>query len=350
MLSNIEYNNKLIEQISQLLNSNRIDTNAALNVLYNNNKALSYFVDSVGTNHCSAELLLRVYGLLQILFVSIDSLYTLSLSTTKSKNFISLNDNKELRELKYIRNDVIGHPTNRIVENHIEYSILKTENIKEDSLSYSIYYDGEETKREVDLLKLINVYYDESNHFLESLIDFKKSLVTAELSDDIYEAYNIFVEKADIYVNLKAIKQSYLKKSNSGRILKKINLLINLHKEYEKNKNYDLYYVISYHLKNLYQTVSTEEGEEFFKLKLPKLPGSLMKIKKVLAKRSDLQDLVYHLYDINHPLFYKSLARLTMEFKNNEFMHKINLYVSQDNKAFVYAYSALLKEIAKLSC
>ena len=349
MQDKILQNTNLIKETYSILNSSRIDVTASINVLINNNKAIAYYVETIKEKHTDGELLLRIYGLLQSLFVSIDALYTLSLAVTKSKNFISLNDNKELRELKYIRNDVIGHPTNRVVENHIEYSIMKAEDIKEDILTYTIHYDGDETKRRVELLSLINIFYEESSHFFNCLINFKKSLVTAELSDDLFEAYNIFVEKEDVLVNLKAIKSRYLQKSDSGRTLNKINLLINLHKAYNRKPNYDLYFVICYHLRALYNIVSTEEGEETFKLKLPSIPRSLLAIKRFLTKRHDLEELVYHLYDINHPLFYKSLARLTVELKNNDFMRMINYYVSQNNKGFVYAYSLLLREVAKLS-
>lgn len=82
----------------------------------------------------SGEVILRLYGLLQALFVCIDSLYTLTFKITGTKNFININDNKALRELKYIRNDVVGHPTNRIVDDKTEYAILNPDDIKKMNL------------------------------------------------------------------------------------------------------------------------------------------------------------------------------------------------------------------------
>lgn len=349
MLNSIEKNNEYIEKLSALLSTKRPDVLASLNVLSNNNKALAYFLDSIDDNHAQDELILRVYGLLQILFVSIDSLYTLSLSTTRSKNFISLNDNKELRELKYIRNDVVGHPTNRVVDNHIEYSILKSEDIFKDHLSYTIYYDDTVTKREVNLVNLITIFYDESNYFLENLIRYKQALVTEGLSDDLLECFTIWMNKNDILVNLKNLKKKLSSQSREGRNLKKVNLLINLVKDYYHHYNQNLYFVIAYHLRSLYYMVSNEEGAMVKRLPLPNLTDELLKIKKLFGNRHDLRDSVYHLYDINHPLFYKSLARLTVDLKNNSFMEEINKNVRKNNRAYVYAYASVLKEIAKLS-
>ena len=52
-------------------------------------------------NLSKADYSLRLYALLQALFVSIDSLYVIAYSLTKSKNFININSNPDLRILKY---------------------------------------------------------------------------------------------------------------------------------------------------------------------------------------------------------------------------------------------------------
>ena len=60
-----------------------------------------------------SDVLLDVFGLLQALFVGVDSLYNMVLSITKNKYYININQNYIIHELKFIRNDVVGHPTNR---------------------------------------------------------------------------------------------------------------------------------------------------------------------------------------------------------------------------------------------
>lgn len=83
---------------------------------------------------------LKLYALLQSLFVSVDSLYALSISLTKSKNLININRNPVLRELKYIRNDVVGHPANRMFNSTtLAYCILDIESINKYEFSYNIF-------------------------------------------------------------------------------------------------------------------------------------------------------------------------------------------------------------------
>src|SRR5690625_920542 len=77
-----------------------------------------------------SKILINIFGLLQSLFVSIDALYTLTLTITKSKNYININNNQKLNKLKFIRNDVVSHILNRIYkDNIIVYGLIDYDNI-----------------------------------------------------------------------------------------------------------------------------------------------------------------------------------------------------------------------------
>ena len=121
-------NEKLIENfdINYYLDNKNYPVASALSALETTNEIQkSYFKDSV-SNFDLSDNVLRLYALLQGLFVSIDSLYALTYSLTKSKNFININVNEHLRELKYIRNDVVGHPANRVLDSDaLAYCILE---------------------------------------------------------------------------------------------------------------------------------------------------------------------------------------------------------------------------------
>ena len=76
------------------------------------------------------DLILRLYALLQALFVSIDSLYALANAIAGGKSIINLNNNQYMRNLKYIRNEVVGHPSSKLFEySKPAYCILDTDSV-----------------------------------------------------------------------------------------------------------------------------------------------------------------------------------------------------------------------------
>lgn len=347
MNSQIDLNKELIQKVSNSFKFQKIDAITAINVLSNNQSALKYFIESLAIKHEKNELILRIYGLFQVLFVSIDALYTLSYSIFNSKNFLSINDNKNLRDLKYIRNDVIGHPTNRVVDEHIEYSILKSEDIYEDHIIYTTYYNNDKTSKEIDLVALVDTYFKESNSFLEALINYNTASTSIGITDDIYNMYNIFEEDKDISVNLKAIKKAYLKNYESGRILKKINLLLKLLKEYKTYKSEELFFVIEYHLASLYEYSAKLEGVDILKLNKKAIPSSVIYLKRYINKKNYLKNKARNIYDINHPLFNLSLNTLENEFRNNIYIKNLVKYYKAKNKEFVYAFASALSNSLK---
>ncbi|MFH0767675.1 MAG: hypothetical protein V1920_06250, partial [Bacillota bacterium] len=94
-------------------------------------------------------ILLDVFGLLQGFFVAIDALYDLAIGLTQYKYHVNINANSALHELKFIRNDIVGHPTHRTYDDGATgFSILSMENLSKESLTYKTYI-YEKNKMEV---------------------------------------------------------------------------------------------------------------------------------------------------------------------------------------------------------
>src|SRR5690606_7520604 len=102
---------KITKAIQNLQFDAKIRAESSLSIIEHVDDMLLEFKRRESTDQ--ASILLDVFGLMQSLFVGIDALYQLSFSVTKYKYHININQNKNLRMLKYLRNDVVGHPTNR---------------------------------------------------------------------------------------------------------------------------------------------------------------------------------------------------------------------------------------------
>ncbi len=185
---------------------------------------------------------LKLYALLQSLFVSVDSLYALSISLTKSKNLININRNPVLRELKYIRNDVVGHPANRMFNSTtLAYCILDIESINKYEFSYNIFSGQGIERKKINLTELVENYYIECNSFLEELHRVEvKERQTSNFSKLSLEALNLFDMRGDYYaIGLEIIKiyQSFSGKEYSvflGR--RKPSLISEFYRFLKKNK------------------------------------------------------------------------------------------------------------------
>ena len=131
-------------------------------------------------NLAKEDYALRLYALLQSLFVSIDSLYSLAYGITRSKSFININNNKDLRNLKYIRNDVVGHPSNRMLGNEdLAYCILDEDSITKESFSYFIFSKDSREEKVIDINSLLKSYYEESNDLLETLLELARDNINS---------------------------------------------------------------------------------------------------------------------------------------------------------------------------
>ena len=134
-------------------------------------------------------------------------------SLTKSKAFININKNEDLRKLKYIRNDVVGHPANRTYNSKdLAYCILNNESVKKYSFSYSIYHNETIENVTIDLNSIINSYYIECNNLLNEIFNIaKENKSSSKLTKKAFMVLDAYINNNDYIAELKELKSLYLK-------------------------------------------------------------------------------------------------------------------------------------------
>ncbi len=363
MLNKIKENETLLEKINgKILAGDKkyYPFLASISSLENNNELQKEIIGSLETEGSNGKNLIKLYSLLQGMFVSIDSLYALSYILTDSKNYININQNKQLRELKYIRNDVIGHPVKRIYEDSkIGYCILKKDLVVKDSFKYYIYFNNEIKSREVKMADLITSYYEEANKLLYRLSNVKTDANEAneilQMVKKIYKKFNSDDDVSDDLLELRnlflSLNKELTKKDN--RFLWRIELLIKLNNTYADEKEYFeiLEYCSGYQLSKLYE-IATGEDNEIANTK--KVPKSLVSFFKMLSKNDSITDTVKYLFDMTHPLFLSSYERCVDFAVRNDYQQAVK-YLELIKKAYdkndsdmVYCYGVVLKNYRKV--
>lgn len=264
----------------------------------------------------SSEAILRLYALLQSLFVSIDSLYSLAYSLTKSKGFININKNPELRELKFIRNDVVGHPANRIYNaTTLAYCILDSSSITKDSFSYHIYSGKGVEEKKIDVDRMVLTFYQESNALLQELFDVaKKNRTMNRLVSIAMQALDHYSMDGDYQTSLDLLKQQYLKQyvhanSHQHRVLWRLELIEELqqfHTDHEQVEEL-VHYAIGLEIVKLYQLLSGKVYDVSLRKKTPYLVSCFYRF---LNKQKAMLQYIDKITDMKHPLFKSSMQAM----------------------------------------
>src|SRR5690554_4199738 len=183
-----DINNKTIEELITVIDNKELSylvfknkfkyqmAHTSCETLKNMNLVTKKYRESYSHMKTNEDKISLLFSILQGLFVAIDSLYTIGKTTTTNKIFLNVNQNQELRQIKHIRNDVVGHPSYRYFSDSIGFSTLDLDHINDNIFTYLTYKNKkgkiivEENK--VDLLKVIDSYYYESNNILKSTLQF----------------------------------------------------------------------------------------------------------------------------------------------------------------------------------
>lgn len=318
LLEYVKENEKLILSFDDYISKNKTNYQviSALNALDITNEAQEQFVSTMKTSHTDGQRILRLYGLLQGLFVSIDSLYALTYCLTKSKNHININQNESLRELKYIRNDVVGHPSNRVYEDSVlGYCILKKENIFDSTFSYTIHINGNVKEKEVDLNNLLINYYIEANKVLKTIKDIENSDLsktnTVILGTELFDSFYYDLDYSSV---LKRIRDAFtdrkLINKSENRILWRIDLLDKLDK-FKVESEFEIELrkaAIAFQIEKICELLNggiTLPAKP--KRKLPKYLSSLFRF---FHQHPELEYAISYMYDATHPLFLASINRV----------------------------------------
>ena len=267
---------------------------------------------------------LLLFGLLQGLFVAIDCLYTIGRATSLNKMMISINQNRTLRDIKHIRNDVVGHPSYRYYyDNVIGFCELELSNLQGDELVYetSIYEHQEikKTKYHIKMLEVIEQYYEESTDVLEQTmlfltmkkdkINLNVSEVVARLAEEWMQGYHNEARLNQIEDTL--VEGLHLAKDSHHRVLWRIRLI-----RFLFNQAFNPYidYLTILEMYKLYSLLFHFEKQidatrkfRFVKF-IPNPEFVLLKngIKKLKKRQFDPS----YLHDNTHPLFRRNFQQL----------------------------------------
>ena len=289
---------------------------------------------------------LRLYALLQALFVSIDSLYAIAYALTRSKSFININANPDLRVLKYIRNDVVGHPANRVVNSDdVAFCILDDNSISKKSFDYYVYTKEETTRKVVLIDDILESYYKEANDLLDNLYEVAKTNKNVTLYEELIDKIiTLYMHDTDYKPVLNKLIEEYKKqypdpKISQHRILWRYNVINKLN-QYEAKNNDEkdvVNYCVGIELFKLYELVNNTKYSVSMNKKNPKYISALF---RMLNRNPDLVILIDYLKNSDHPLFYSSLCRLYNAAVKND-----NKNVCEYLKMIKKAYSSSREEL-----
>ena len=349
----VEENEYLIEKFNIKAYYNKKDyaVVGALCALEVTNEVQKFFSATLNKNKNISEKLMHLYGLLQSLFVSIDGLYELAYLVSGSKKFININQNKDLRNLKHIRNDVVGHPANRNTRSkEAAYCILDKNSITNTKFNYLICKDKEIVEKEVLLLPLVNAYYEETNSLLKSLLNISNLNIGNE---NIILLLNNLLKKypySDFLVDLGKIYNDYLEKHFNkevrNRFVYRYNLIIKVNSfnkiEIDKNLQDDVIYL---QLTKLYNIISAKEVNKVRRSNIIKACYRFMR------KNLDLYNDRIYLCDLSHPYFNETLNKFIKRAKGNEqvlyYFDILAKLANLNESDLVYAYALPLKNFKK---
>lgn len=302
---------------------------------------------------------LKLYAFLQSLFVSVDSLYALSFALTKSKSFININKNPVLRELKYIRNDVVGHPANRMYNSTtLAYCILDVSSINHDGFYYNVFSGQGIESKYVDITKIVESFYIESNAFLSELlevaVDEKMKSKYAKLA---LESLDLFNMKGNYMESLGSLKNLYLKNfpnatSSQHRFLWRMELIEALEKYQSSDEEIsDLKeYAIGTELIKIYQLFS---GKEYALSLARRKPVLVSAFYRFIKKNKESVSYVDKINDLKNPFILSSLDHL-LELSIEKNVIAVTKYINflkelyeAKEDALLYAFALPVKDYKK---
>jgi hypothetical protein len=169
LLSEIEdlINHNHTQSLRMENSSNWLMFRSSLDVIDDTQLAIEAFrKDELGDSLIDGFGYLQIYGLLQSLFLQQDALKNISKSLD-----INIELTPELMNIRKLRNDTTGHPTDR---NRGEYFCFIVRSSISDS-SFTYYKDRPEGDRfnevHVDIAKLIQIQQDETSDILREVIE-----------------------------------------------------------------------------------------------------------------------------------------------------------------------------------
>ncbi len=267
------------------------------------------------------DIILHIYGLLQNMFVSVDALYDLCRLNMNYKYNVNINQNETLRKVKHIRNDIVGHPTQRTYEGGgVGYSVLNLEKTTLKDIYYETHFfkdnNHEIISNNVDTYRLIEEFINELKIIIEELknhLIVEKDQSLSTLSYDLANNVRKYIYNLD---DLNNLKDTYIKKykislNSSNRILWRIRLLAKCFTWSDTNKDVlelieYLTFNESYKIHEMFAKLENVSVQKLFK-PLPKL---LKEMYQFLNKNKDKRKYIKTLLDSSSMYYKKDLEAL----------------------------------------
>ncbi len=301
--------------------------------------------------HNQGEVLLDVFGLLQGFFVGIDSLYDLAIGLTHYKYHININQNKVLKQLKYIRNDIVGHPTNRTYERgSIGFSSLIPSSLTKEGMTYEtyIYRRNKLEKRTEHVIfdEMIAEYRNEKNQLVEDIYKFVSNKPESDqIVDDLLNLYETLNLDLVGKVRHDFMDKFGLDEKSKHRVLWRLDLLktlINWHDQ-DEDMNRFIIYLSQIQVAKLYEMVCDLEDVRSKDL-YTSLPKVLKEFYQFIRKHEDeAYPYLKNIHDADHPLHFHDIDKL-INLNPKGDAYKMLLFVkNQESEQKVYLIGSALK-------
>ena len=322
-------------------------TRSSLETLKNVNMMIDSYLENETDE--KPKMLLNIFGMLQALFVGVDALYGLSYGVTNKKWSVNVNNNPELREIKYVRNDVVGHPTKRLYsDNKIGYCDLDLDKTTYYELVYKIAIPSDNsediTDHTVNLIKTIDSYMLESSKVLDEI--YKRMLLENNINNEYFSeyAYSLYKDYRDgikNYETLFKIKEKYMKafgldETTHDRFIWRVNQLEELFKWDDVEHNEILIYLIYYIIEKLYRMCNQIDELDFSNIVLSYSVPKKVKDYVDFVRNHNIDERI--LNDNYHPNFLNLLEKMNELANKNRSILKINdmFLRNKDNQMRIY--------------
>lgn len=368
MMERTNYNNILINKLLEKMEhekklfSDEFQKNmgiVSIHTLLNINFIIEDYLNSYQEKNSDGKKLILIFGLLQGLFAGIDSLYSIGKALNLNKVLINLNQNKIIKEIKRIRNDVVGHPSYRYYDDKsIGYCLMDVDHITSSKIVYQCYSKEknfmETIKKEVDMVEVIDNYYIECNNIIINTIKYveiKSSLPIVNLLSEVLNVFTNYQKEIKDFKTLENIKNVYsnlmgLSENTNDRILWRIN---NIFYMFSLEKNEFVDHLTNLEIKKLYELVFVLEKQINNEAKRTRLYfyGSdlLNKLKRKLRKFEKYNKDIYT--DNDNPLFDKLIKDLINISKEDSkylsFSKWLESIFTKNDNIMLYAIGSFLK-------
>jgi len=346
---------KIVESINNLAFDAKIRAQSSLSILGHVDGMINEF--KARTSNDKSSILLDVFGLLQSLFVGIDALYQLSFSATKYKYHININANNNLRMLKYLRNDVVGHPTNRNYEDgSYGFSEILEKEITRNSMSYVTYIikDKEiiKDKTTIEFKRVLDAYTKEKHNLMSDLNNYlsrnKIKLESIGYLVNMFEKgiKNTFELKDIVKLEFLIKDEQNIAKEANNRFVWRLELLKKLyHLEDQKYVEYIKYLRLK-EILNIYK-MTLDISNKKAKMPTLKLPKILADIKTIVKQNKSINELIKHLNESLHPMFKYDLSHLIDQINDEEIKEFLKWFENLEDNDISYVVGKSLKDLSK---